>query len=135
MTFQEREHTADILMHVSAPDLPELFAECGRALMATMYRGVARPDITHTFRVDGSDPEQLLQAFLSELLCLTEIENVVFSDISVSIDGPNLSAVLAGEPFDAGRHGGGTEVKGISFFGLKICRQDDEYVLDILFDV
>ncbi len=135
MPFEEREHTADILMHVWACDLPTLFSECGRALMTTMYRGDARPENTYSFTVTGSDTEQLLQAFLSELLCLTEIENMVFSDISVTFGEGCLTADLSGQPFDRQIHGGGTEVKGISFFGLEVSRQNHDYVLDILFDV
>ena len=135
MPFEERDHTADILMHVRAPDIPSLFAECGHALMATMYQGRAGADTAYSFTVTGKDPEQLLQAFLSELLCLTETENVVFSDISVTISNDLLTAVLAGEPFDREKHGGGTEVKGISFCGLAIRQEHNEYVLDILFDV
>ena len=135
MPYEEREHTADILMHVWAPDIPMLFADCGHALMRTMYRGDARPDCTYTFSVTGTDLEQLLQAFLSELLCLTETENVVFSEISVTLGAGSLDAVLSGEMFDPAIHGGGTEVKGISFCGLAIAQKNDEYVLDVLFDV
>lgn len=135
MSFEEREHTADILMHVRAPDIPSLFAECGHALMATMYRGEAGSGSNYSFTVTGTDSVQLLQAFLSELLCITETENVVFSDISVIISGDHLTASLSGEPFNRARHGGGTEVKGISFCGLAIRQEADEYVLDILFDV
>ncbi|PWR70549.1 archease [Methanospirillum lacunae] len=135
MPYEEREHTADILMHVWAQDIPTLFEECGHALMAVMYQGSARPDCTYSFTVTGIDHEQILQAFLSELLCLTETENVVFSEIAVSLNEGGLTARLSGEPFDRKIHGGGSEVKGISFSGLSISRQNDEYVLDILFDV
>ncbi|HWQ64404.1 MAG TPA: archease [Methanospirillum sp.] len=135
MPYEEREHTADILMHVWAQDIPTLFEECGHALMAVMYQGSARPGCPYSFTVTGTDHEQILQAFLSELLCLTEIENVVFSEITVSLNEGGLTARLSGEPFDRKIHGGGSEVKGISFSGLSISRQNDEYVLDILFDV
>ena len=135
MSFEEREHTADILMHVRAPDLPTLFVECGHALMATMYRGEAHPGCTFSFSVTGTNPEQLLQAFLSELLCLTETENVVFSEITVTLGDDSLDALLSGEIFNHSEHGGGTEVKGISFCGLAITQQNDEYLLDVLFDV
>ena len=116
MPYEEREHTADILMHVWAPDIISLFTDCGHALMETMYRGSARPECSYSFTVTGTDYEQLLQAFLSELLCLTEIENVVFSEIVVTLGEGILTADLRGEPFDREIHGGGTEVKGDFFF-------------------
>jgi SHS2 domain-containing protein len=135
MPYEEREHTADILMRVRAPDIPMLFSECGHALMAVMYRGEARPECTFTFSVTGTDLEGLLQAFLSELLYLTETENLVFSDISVTLADNSLDAALSGEKFNRAVHGGGSEVKGISFCGLAIMQQNGEYVLDVLFDV
>jgi SHS2 domain-containing protein len=135
MPFEEREHTADILMHVWACSIANLFEECGHALMAIMYNGDARPDCTYSFTITGTDNEQLLQAFLSEMLCLTETENVVLSDIRVHISEGSLTADLKGEVFDRSRHAGGTEVKGISFSGLSITQQNGEYELDVLFDV
>ena len=97
--------------------------------------GEAGPGCSRSFIVTGTDNEQLLQAFLSELLCLTETENIVFSEISVIMGEGTLSVDLSGERFDLEKHGGGTEVKGISFSGLAITEQNGIFELDILFDV
>ena len=145
MVFEEGEHTADILMHVRAGSLQELYAEAGHALMATMYLGSADPIVITSFEVTGESLEALLHAFLSELLFLSESENIVYSDISVSIHQNDdrvltLMATLKGEPFERTKHGGGSEVKGVSFCGMSIRHipeQDEaeQYALDILFDV
>lgn len=135
MSFEEREHTADILMHICAPDLDGLMADAASALMTIMYRGSARPAREVVIAVQGSTPEHLLHAFLSEVLYVSEVENLVFSDIRVSIRDGEIHAILAGEPFNRKVHGGGTEVKGISWYGLSIRKDKNEYSCDVLFDV
>ena len=63
------------------------------------------------------------------------MENLVFSDADIKINGLHLSADLMGEPFDPVRHSGGSEVKGISYSGLEITHDANGYMLDIIFDV
>ncbi|HOJ97694.1 MAG TPA: archease [Methanospirillum sp.] len=135
MSFIEKDHTADILMHIRAPDITGLFADAGQALMKTMYRGTAKPVQEVSVTVTGRTLEELLHAFLSELLYESEVQNVVFSTFEFQIEDGKVSAILRGEPFDAKIHGGGTEVKGISWYGLSIRKEQNEYTCDVLFDV
>lgn len=135
MSFEEREHTADILMHIRAPDLCGLFTDAGRALMKTMYRGEAKPVQDVIISVSGDTIEHLLHGFLSELLYESEVQNLVFSYFDITISEGEIRAVLKGEQFDPKIHGGGTEVKGISWYGLSIKQDQNEYFCDVLFDV
>ncbi|MDX8551741.1 archease [Methanospirillum sp. J.3.6.1-F.2.7.3] len=135
MSFEEREHTADILMHIRAPDLCRLFTDAGRALMKTMYRGEAKPVQDVIISVSGDTIEHLLHGFLSELLYESEVQNLVFSYFDITISEGEIRAVLKGELFDPKIHGGGTEVKGISWYGLSIKQDQNEYFCDVLFDV
>ncbi|NLW75040.1 MAG: archease [Methanomicrobiales archaeon] len=135
MSFEEREHTADILMHIRAPDLCGLFTDAGRALMKTMYRGEAKPVQDVIISVSGDTIEHLLHGFLSELLYESEVQNLVISNFDITISEGEIRAVLKGELFDPKIHGGGTEVKGISWYGLSIKQDQNEYFCDVLFDV
>lgn len=135
MSFEEREHTADILMHIRAPDLCGLFTDAGRALMKTMYRGEAKPVQDVIISVSGDTIEHLLHGFLSEVLYESEVQNLVFSYFDITISEGEIRAVLKGELFDPKIHGGGTEVKGISWYGLSIKQDQNEYFCDVLFDV
>jgi SHS2 domain-containing protein len=135
MSFTEKDHTADILMHIRAPDITGLFADAGHALMKTMYRGSAKPVQEVSVTVTGQSPEDLLHGFLSELLYESEVQNIVFSSFEFQIEDGKMTALLRGEPFDAAIHGGGTEVKGISWYGLSIRKEQNEYTCDVLFDV
>lgn len=135
MSFEERDHTADILMHIRAADPAGLFTDAGRALMKTMYRGSARPIEEVSVTITGQSLEHLLHGFLSELLFESEVQNIVFCEFEFQIRDGEVSAILRGESFNPAIHGGGTEVKGISWYGLSIRQEQNEYTCDVLFDV
>ncbi|MCJ7742650.1 MAG: archease [Methanoregula sp.] len=135
MSFEEISHTADVKIRAHAPTLEALFSETFKALMQVMYGTNRAGGILREIRIESSDTESLLADFLSEVLFVSEVESLVFSDACISIDGLCLTAELTGEPFDPVRHSGGSEVKGISYSGLAITHEANGYMLDILFDV
>lgn len=136
MPFSELEHTADILMRVSASSLEDLFAESARAMFSCMHEHRRGGSVARHLSLEAADRDALLHDFLSELLFLAEVDNIVFSDAEVSISGRSLRATAYGEPFDPAVHAGGTEIKGISYHGLDIREErDHRFVVEILFDV
>jgi SHS2 domain-containing protein len=135
MSFEEISHTADIKIRVHAPTLEALFSETFSALMQVMYGTDRAGSIIKEIRIESPDNESLLADFLSEVLFVSEVESLVFSEVNIRIDGLSLTARLSGEPFDLVRHSGGSEVKGISYSGLSIIHDANGYMLDIIFDV
>ena len=135
MSFEEISHTADVKIHASAPTLEALFSEAFRALMQVMYGERHGGNEIRNIRIESTDTESLLADFLSEVLFVSEVEGLVFSDTRIRIDGLNLNAELTGESFDPARYSGGTEVKGISYSGLEILHDANGYMVDIIFDV
>ncbi len=135
MSFEEISHTADVKIRASAPTLEALFSETFKALMQVMY-GKGRCGRTiREIRIESTDNESLLADFLSEVLFVSEVEGLVFSDARIRINGFSLIAELRGESFDPLIHSTGTEVKGISYSGLEIVHNANGYKLDIIFDV
>jgi SHS2 domain-containing protein len=135
MSYEELDHTADIRLRVRSSTPGSLFAETALAMMEIVY-GESRPgSVERTIELEAGNSENLLLDFLSEVLFLSEVDYIVFSAATVHITGNSLKAHLSGEPFDPERHRGGTEIKGISYSGLRIVKEDEGYVLDILFDV
>jgi SHS2 domain-containing protein len=135
MIFEELPHTADIRIRVKAESLEALFSESAVAMMKIMY-GVNEPGtVQRTISIEADEVENLMMDFLSEVLFLSEVDDLVFSSAEVSLSGNHLQATLSGEPFDPGKHRAGTEIKGVSYSGLRILKEDPGYVLDILFDV
>ena len=136
MPFEELEHTADVRIRVRGEGLEELFSEAARALSRIIFGGSARDrGIRRYFTLKGDDQDSLLAEFLSELLFLLDAEGIAFSSVEVELKGGELSAVVHGEPVDPDRHSEGTEVKGISYSGLKIIKHAEGYVVDVLLDV
>ncbi|MDD1705968.1 MAG: archease, partial [Methanoregulaceae archaeon] len=135
MSFEELEHTADIRIRVKASTIEKLFSDASLALMTVMYGTPGPGNICRHLEMDGEDLVSLLQGFLSELLFISEVEDLVISGAEIRIDGTHLSADLLGEPFSREKHTGGREVKGISYSDLTIAREHDSYILEVIFDV
>jgi SHS2 domain-containing protein len=136
MSYEELEHTADVRVRVKAFTMGGLFAEAARVLMIVMYGNDIRPGIeVRTITLKAPDRVALMQEFLSEVLFLSEVDNLVFSSCEVSFSGSCLNARLIGESFHPDRHRGGMEVKGISYSGLRIFKEGGECILDIILDV
>jgi SHS2 domain-containing protein len=134
MTIEELTHTADVRIRVTAPTVAALFEEAARGMMEVMYGGCDQGLVTEEVTLDADDPEELLHDFLSELLYLSDVRGMVYCAARVRIDQRHLSAILEGIPFDRERHQG-TEIKGISYYGLQIVKEGESYATDILFDV
>ena len=135
MSFEELDHTADALVRVRGATLSEVFADAGRAMFHVMYGPCEDRGVMRQVSLEAKDLESLLIDYLSELLFITDAENLVFCTFDVDIQGTQLSAVVRGEPFDPARHSGGTLIKGISYFGLEIVKEEEAYIVDILFDI
>ncbi|MDD1678585.1 MAG: archease [Methanomicrobiales archaeon] len=134
MSIEELAHTADVRIRVKAPDLSELFVEAARGMMQVMYGGCEEGTITEELALEAGDHEELLHDFLSELLYLCDVRDVVFCSFLVRVENTRLSAILKGVPFDRKQHQG-TEIKGVSYYGLQIVKEEESYATDILFDV
>ncbi len=134
MPFEELEHTADVRIRVRGESIPHLFGEAARAMFQTMYGTCTNPSISRTVTLECADTECLLADLLSELLFISEVEDVVFCSFAVEIEGTRLRVEGSGEPLDPTRHTG-REIKGISYSGLRIQERDGEYLVEIIFDV
>lgn len=135
MSFEELPHTADIKIRARARTLDALFSEVLNSLMQIMYGKIRSDGVTREIQLESPSRESLLTDFLSEVLFISEVDGLVFSHAEVTIKKLKLSAVLHGELFDRERHSGGTEVKGISYTGLRIRKEANGYMVDIVFDV
>lgn len=149
MSFEELDHTADYLFRCRGRSPEELFSESARAMFSIMFEnndtdkginadsGAAR--VTKEIEVESDSLSNLLIDFLSELLFVAEVDCLVLSGVKPRITGNSLKAEVTGEPFVLEKHGGGTEIKGISRSGVEIEKisEDDGiyYQAEIIFDV
>ncbi|MDO5844549.1 MAG: archease [Methanocorpusculum sp.] len=137
MVFEELEHTADILMKISAPTLTELFSESGFALSKTLYGNYSEEEPSQSFEIEakGDDLCETVVNFLSELLFITETEYLVPQSFELEADEKSVFGKVSGVSFDRAKHAGGIEVKGISYSGLTLTKTDTGFELQIIFDI
>lgn len=137
MVFEELEHTADILMKITAPNLTELFSESGFALSKTLYGDYIEEPSVKTFEIeaDGNELSETIVNFLSELLFLTETEYLVPQKFELEANEKSVSGNVSGVEFERSKHSGGIGVKGISYSGLSLTKTDTGFELKIIFDI
>lgn len=123
MGYELIEHTADLGIHVWAPDLDALFAEAATALVAVMGEA-AGPDV-HRERVvlDAPDREALFVDWLSEILFLFEARGVAPREVEIEVaEGQpwTLTATVRGPDAAEGFRQHGPQVKAVTYHALEV---------------
>lgn len=130
--FRELAHTADWELEVWAPDLAGLLEQAAAGMYALM--GVeleAGPRQRRRLEVTGDDREDLLVAFLGELLFLTESEGVGCDVLRVEVTPGRVRAELEGAPVRARAR----EIKAVTYHRLAIRDGPDGLVTRVVIDV
>lgn len=135
------DHPADLGFQAWAPTLPDLFAECGKALTSVFVdvNTIARSDI-QAVEIIGDDLESLLYNWLSEILYLFDGEKRLFSEFAILSHQQNsptefLQAELRGEQFDRDKHEIKTYVKAVTYHQLSIQRGESGYSASVYLDI
>lgn len=131
------DHTADIGIDIFGSTLKELFSNAGYA-MFDIITDLSSVDIksTRTITVEGIDLEQLLVNWLSELLYLHEVENILFKEFSINyIEDNQLSATLHGELLNEKKHVIKTGIKAVTYHNLFIKKENDRWNARVIFDL
>ena len=131
------DHTADLGLRMRAASLNELFADAGRALFSVI---VANPDAVEAiqefdFEIEGSRRDDLLFDWLAELLYTSDTRRVLFCEFDVQVQVTGVKATARGEPIDQDRHQLDMEVKAITYHGLKVERDGDGWLAEVIVDL
>ncbi|PQJ34710.1 hypothetical protein BSZ35_08955 [Salinibacter sp. 10B] len=139
--LHEIDHTGDIGIRVTAETLPQLFerAAVGMFHVLTDLSAVRSSEET-TLTVAGRDREALMVRWLSELNYRHTVEDRLYYDCTVQSiaeaeEGLTLTATVRGEPIDAQRHTVYTEIKAITFHGLRVEETEDGWRVQVIFDM
>ncbi len=131
------DHTADIGIDVFGATLPELFSNAAFA-MFDIITDLSRVEDTNTWetKVSAIDREQLLVNWLSELLYLHEVKNLLLKDFSITeMHDTQLHASLYGETFVEGKHVIKTEIKAVTYHGLSVIQDHQQWKARVIFDL
>jgi SHS2 domain-containing protein len=135
--YEVFEHTADVGIRIRATDLKGLFEEAARGLFAIL---VANPDAVEpvremSFRLEGERQDDLLFDWLAELLFVFDARRLVFSTFQVELCPGGLTATARGEPIELARHELNGEVKAITYHGLKLQRDGEGWLAEVIVDL
>jgi SHS2 domain-containing protein len=135
--LQEVDHTADAGIVVSAGTVAELFERTAWATFNLILEMEAvRPVSSEEIRVEGSDLEDLMVRWLSELNYLHVTRNWLFCAFGIiTINERSLHAVVHGEPIDPERHTVFTEIKAITYHALSVVQTGQGYQAKVIFDL
>lgn len=127
--FEFFDVTADIGFYAYGNNLNEAFENSALALFNIISKtDTINPVNSKSFELDSEDKVSLLYDFLEELLFLHEIDFMLFSQFSVSInkidDGYHLNAIIKGDEINWDKYYCGDEVKAITFHKMNIIEED-----------
>jgi SHS2 domain-containing protein len=115
-------HTADTGIEAWAPDLESLFEECAAAMFALMYpRADPLPSPHIAVEAAGNGVEELLVAWLSELLYIAEVSEVALCAFRVdSLTSTRVRGRAAGPPVSEIKLFG-PPIKAVTYHGLTVA--------------
>ena len=135
--FREIEHTADVGVEVEGESPRRLFSVAAEGFYALIAdpSGI-EPGQEISVSVTGAGWEDLLQAWLSELLAQFNLQGFIGKYCAVtSIASDRVDGRLKGEVLDLKRHRFYTEIKGVTYHGLKVWQADGKWHARVIFDV
>jgi protein archease len=140
--FEHFEHGADVGVRGFGSTPAEAFEGAAQALFALLAENpsTVRPAVEESIEVEAPGLEELLVAYLNELISLADSRRLVFGGFTVEItgNGPGyyrLSARARGEPFDPERHESTVQPKGATYTALRVGREGERWVAQCVVDV
>ncbi|HSE63509.1 MAG TPA: archease [Thermoanaerobaculia bacterium] len=141
MAWEHFEHAADVGVRGRGDTPARAFGEAARALFSLLSADLdrIRPSVEERVECDAANLEELLVAYLNELLFLFDSRRVVFGSFEVAIEERSgrvkLTGMARGEPFDPERHEFTVLPKGATFTALEVARRDGEWIAQCVVDV
>ena len=130
-------HTADIGIKVYGKNLQELFKNAAYG----MFDIIADLDgltvsVTKSIDIKAPDKEELLIAWLGELLYNFYTKQIIFFDFDIGeLDETHLKAAASGRHVGENRNRLKTEIKAVTYHELKIEEKQGVFTAVVIFDV
>jgi len=133
------DHTADIGVEVTGRTSKELFVNAVDALFDVMIESKTGEKSEKQYKkitIEGADVADLLINFLRELLYLFNGEKFITDGCEIiRFTNKELEARLTVCPFTSKKHLIKTEIKAVTYSGLKVEKQKTGWKARIIFDV
>jgi len=143
--FRVIDHTADVGLLIKGKNKEKLFAEAARGMFSIVAGGriqkrnchvanAPRNDTLCQLKVEGLTLEELLVAFLNELLYLAEKEKAIFNRFKVEIKKIKNRFYLQGR-IKKNSQVPKREVKAATYHNLRVEKKGNFWQTTIVFDV
>jgi SHS2 domain-containing protein len=146
MSFQEKQyeyldHTADIKFRAYGKSLEEVFENAALAMFNVIINTEkVSGDTSREFFLKSPDLESLLVDWLSEILYIFEVDEIVFRKFRVEKikeeEGEySITAQALGENYYPDSHPFETEIKAVTYNQLEIAKTTDGWEAQVVVDI
>jgi SHS2 domain-containing protein len=138
--YEYLHHPADIRFRAYGTTLEEVFEQAAHAMFHVIIDTASlNPEHSVDIKLESEGLENLLYDYLSELLYLFEVEDIIFGHFNIaSIEKTNGSFILhgqaSGENIDQEHHSFETEVKAVTYHQLKVTEEEYGYSVHVIID-
>ncbi len=132
--YEQIAHTADVGIAAYGKSMDDLFANAAAGMFSliTDLRGVRTVGEYH-IKLKADTTEDLMVAWLSELLYLHETQRLLFKRFDVRMKGSALDAKIDGEVMDRGRHHLHMVVKAVTYHMIEVNPRKG--IARVIFDI
>lgn len=135
--YEQFPHTADIGVRAFGRDMRELFENAAFAMfdIASDLEGL-KCDIEEDFELAADNPEELLVAWLDELLFIFYTKHIILSRFEITeFTDRSLKAKAFGRAVGSNRNRLKTEIKAATYSDLIIKKSEEGYSVEVILDV
>jgi SHS2 domain-containing protein len=137
VSFELREHTADVAVAARGGTLGDAFAAVADGLATAMCEAIpAEGGERYDLAVRAEDREALLFDYLDELIYRRDVEAVLPVDHEALVEGEDeewcLTGSFRGIPLDAVV---ARDVKAVTYSDMRVAREGDKWVAYVVLDV
>jgi SHS2 domain-containing protein len=130
VSYEWRDHTAEVELVIHAPTAEDVFREAADAFGRYVELDDAGERATHTVELSGHDHGTLLVALLEEFIYLADTEGFVADDSDVELSGNQLRVELTGRKTSVQ-----PIVKAATYHDLEFRQSDGSWEARVVLDV
>jgi SHS2 domain-containing protein len=139
--YEYLDHTADIKFQAYGETQEEVFENAALAMFNVIIdTGKVSGDTTREITLKSPDLEALIVDWLSELLYIFEVEEIIFREFRVEKireeeSGYSIKAQALGEKYYPDSHPFETEIKAVTYNQLEIVKTPSGWKAQVVVDI
>ncbi|MBS3759160.1 MAG: archease [Desulfobacterales bacterium] len=137
MPYELIDHTADLGIAVTAGDIHELYETAAHAMFEQIIEaGALNGREKTTLSITGMDRADLMINWLRELLFFWNGRELLVKRTQIQqVTDTGIAASIWYDPFDPQRHEILSDIKAVTYHGLRVEQTEHEWRALIIFDV